>query len=156
MAQSASYGYLAGTSMHELFAQFRLDPQLGGNPNNVVRVRIANDSGSDIQTIFTSDLNNLNFNPNTYPHMGAVRIRTASGLVYRSRIRIQIQILNANGGEVTAWFPELAVITPDQVGLSRLSGMAMRHELYFATPRGNASLHVAVKKNGIVTQLPAL
>ncbi|KKZ65417.1 hypothetical protein EMCG_08751 [[Emmonsia] crescens] len=56
MAQSASYGYLAETNMHELFAQFRLDPQLGGNPKNILPVRIANDSGSDMQTTFASDL----------------------------------------------------------------------------------------------------
>ncbi|KKZ65418.1 hypothetical protein EMCG_08752 [[Emmonsia] crescens] len=69
---------------------------------------------------------------------------------------IQIQILNMNGVEVTPWFSERAVITPNQAGLARLSGMAMRYQLYFAAAHGNANLYVAVKKNGIVTQLLAL
>lgn len=57
---------------------------------------------------------------------------------------------------MTLWLSENAVVTPDQPALSRLSGMGMHHQLYFATPRGNANPYVAGKKNGIVTQLPVL
>jgi hypothetical protein len=117
-------------------------------------VSIANDIGSDVQTIFLADLAALQYNPATY--YGPIRpwlIQTANGLAHRMMINIEIQIIKADGTAVTGWFRERAMITPPVVGMQyRLSGRAMRDHLYFATAPGNAMLYV--KKNGIITQLP--
>ena len=92
-----------------------------------------NDTGSDIQTIFPTDLAALGYYRLAYQgHLGMLPIGTA----------------------ITPWFMEVAVITPVQPGQYRLSGSAMRDHLFFATAPGNANLFVAQKKSGIVTQLP--
>jgi hypothetical protein len=141
----------------QILARFRLIPENGGNANLSTLASIANDTGSNVQTIFTSDLANLNYNPDTYyGHLGFRQIWTAAGPVNRSLIRIQMQLVDTNGVELTPWFLETAVITPDQPGLHRLSGLAMRDHLYFATTPGNTTLYVAAKKNGIVRQLPVV
>jgi hypothetical protein len=117
-----------------------------------------NDTGSDVQTIFPTDLTALHYNPLTYNgHLGVFNIGTANGVALRSQITIEMQIIKADGTAITPWFREVAVITPLQPGLQyRLSGSAMRNYLYFATAPGNANLFVAEKKNGITTQLPVV
>ena len=72
-------------------------------------------------------------------------------------IDIEMQVIKVDGTAVTGWFYERAVITPPMVGVQyRLSGYAIRNYLYFATAPGNATLYVAAKKNGIITQLPVV
>jgi hypothetical protein len=120
-----------------------------------------NDTGSNVQTIFPTDLAALQYNQLTYQgHFGMFPIGTANGVAFRSKIIIEMQIVKADGTIVTPWFREDAVITPLQQGIQhRLSGNAMRNHLYFATAPGNpgnANLFVAVKKNGITTQLPVV
>ena len=116
-----------------------------------------NDTGSDIQTIFPTDLAALGYYQIAYQgHLGTVPIGTANGVVSRMRIEIEMQITKANGTAITPWFMEVAVITPVQPGQYRLSGSAMRDHLFFATAPGNANLFVAQKKNGITTQLPVV
>jgi len=139
--------------MHEIYARFRL--ALGfGDPSLVTNVTIANDTGSNLQTIFDTDLANLNCNINAYP-VGLNPVFTAGGIVQRRMILIQMQILQANGDEVSPWFEEKAVITPVLPGATqcRLSGNEMRNHLFFATALGNASLFVAQSRNGILIQL---
>ena len=117
-----------------------------------------NDTGSDIQTIFPTDLAALQYNQLTYQgHLGVLPIGTANGVVLRRKIAIEMQILKADGTTITPWFRETAVVAPLQPGIQyRLSGNAMRDHLYFATAPGNANLFVAEKKNGITTQLPVV
>jgi hypothetical protein len=111
-----------------------------------------------MQTIFTTDLINLHYNPNTYQgRIGFVPVSTANGIVARERIIIEIQLMKANGTIASPWFRESALITPLQLGLQyRLSGNAMRNHLYFATAPGNTTLFISEKRNGIVTQLPVV
>jgi hypothetical protein len=140
-------------------ANFRLTAIFGGNPNVTFPVVIANDTGSNAQTVFTSDLASLNYDPNTYQgHAEPVAITTANGVVVREQIWIEVQLMRADGTAASPWFPELAVITPITPGIqqTRLSGEAIRHVFYFATAPGNETLYMAMKKNGIVSQLPAL
>ena len=114
-----------------------------------------NDTGSDIQTIFPTDLAALGYYQIAYQgHIGMQPITTANGAVSRMMIEIEMQITKANGTAITPWFMEVAVITPVQPGQYRLSGSAMRDHLFFATAPRNANLFVAQKKSGIVTQLP--
>ncbi|KAJ8098962.1 hypothetical protein POJ06DRAFT_302814 [Lipomyces tetrasporus] len=44
-------GYTVSSDMHEIFAKFRLPAVYGGQPNVVLDVSIANDTGSNKQTI---------------------------------------------------------------------------------------------------------
>ncbi|KAK9326561.1 hypothetical protein V1520DRAFT_329899 [Lipomyces starkeyi] len=133
--QSASYGLHGVWDMHENvqwsagFAKFRLPAIYGGRPNVVLDVSIANDTGSNKQTIFTTDL-----------------------------IILEMQITEADGTAISSWFEEVAVITVPEPGAPqcRLSGNAMRNFLYFATAPGNLTLYVAKKKNGIISQLPVV
>lgn len=145
--------------MHEIFARFRLIAAFGGDPNTTINVSIGNDTGSNTQTIFTTDLVNLNHNRNTYfGHVGFVSVGTANGVMHREQIQIEIQLISANGTAVSPWFREWALVTPFQPGGTqcRLSGNAMRNHLFFATAPGNTTLFVVEKKNGIVTQLPVV
>jgi hypothetical protein len=139
-------------------ARFRLVGAFGGSPN-FINVSIANDTGSDAQTIFSSDLINLNYNPNTYQGRGPyAQVVTANGVVARERIVIEMQLVGADGTIASPWFSEWALITPIQPGVLqyRLSGIAMCNHLYFATAPGNTTLFISEKKNGIVTQLPVV
>ena len=117
-----------------------------------------NDTGSNIQTIFSTDLTALRYDQATYlGNLGALSITTAGGVIFRDRIMIEMQITKADGTAITPWFRETAVVTPLQAGIQhRLSGNAMRDHLYFATAPGNVTLFVAEKKNGITTQLPVI
>ncbi|KAK9319578.1 hypothetical protein V1517DRAFT_348948 [Lipomyces orientalis] len=153
MPQSASYG------LQGIFAKFRLPAVYGGQANIILDVSIANDTGSDRQTIFATDLAFLDYNPYTYTgRLGPIFMSTASGGIYRKQIFIEMQISRADGTAVSPWFAEIAVITPAQPGVPqyRLSGNAMRNFLYFATSPGNTTLYVAEKKNGIISQLPVI
>ncbi len=117
-----------------------------------------NDTGSNVQTIFPTDLAALRYDQLTYQGLlGPLCIGTASGVVNLEVIVIEMEIIKADGTAITPWFRENAVITPLQAGIQdRLSGNAMRNHLYFATAPGNATLFVAEKKNGITTQLPVV
>jgi len=105
-----------------------------------------------------ADLAALQYNPATYyGPIFPLEINTAGGRVLRMVSRIEMQVIKADGTAVTEWFEERAVITPLMGGMRyRLSGNVIRDHLYFATAPGNAMLYVAVKKNGIVTQLPVV
>jgi len=81
---------------------FRLPAIWGGDPNIATAVSIANDTGSDIQTIFTADLAALQYNPATYrgPRF-PLEIDTANGSVRRMVIEIEMQVIKADGTAVT-------------------------------------------------------
>ncbi|KAK9357602.1 hypothetical protein V1504DRAFT_471938 [Lipomyces starkeyi] len=66
MPQSASYWLQGVWNMHEIFAKFRLPAVCRGHPNIILDVSIANDTGSDIQTIFATYLAVLGYKPYTY------------------------------------------------------------------------------------------
>ncbi|KAJ8099028.1 hypothetical protein POJ06DRAFT_302012 [Lipomyces tetrasporus] len=144
MSHSASYGHTVVWNMHE---------------PDIILDSIMNDTGSDVQTIFTTDLAFLGYNPYSYAgRLGGAFFSTASGGIFRERIVLEMQIIKADGTAVSPWFEEIAVITTAQPGFPqpRLSGNAMRNYLYFATAPGNSTLYVAQKKNGIISQLPVI
>ncbi|KAF1812634.1 hypothetical protein P152DRAFT_458451 [Eremomyces bilateralis CBS 781.70] len=127
----------------------------GGDPSITTAVEIMNDTGSNIQTVLLIDLAALQYNPLTYlGDLGAYPIETANGIAYWQQIMIEMQIIKLDGTSITGWFEEVAAIFPGTGAQYRLSGDAMRNHLYFATAPGNATLFVAVKKNGLMSQLP--
>ncbi|KAI9771845.1 MAG: hypothetical protein M1840_001615 [Geoglossum simile] len=132
MAHSASYplGPGAQSYMHGIFARFRLMAVYGGDPNVTIPVIIANDTGSNAQTIFTTDLTHLGYDPNTYQcGLHPAIITTANGVVVRQQIYIEVQVCRVDGTAASPWFPELAVITPVSPGVeqTRLSGEHIRN-----------------------------
>jgi len=135
----------------------RLPSGVGGNDNVVLPMGILNDTGSNLQTVFDIDLVLLGYNPQTYQgNMGQLYIQTAVGVVARQCILVEMQLRNLDGTPASDWFVENGVITPFGPTQTRLSGSGLRSSLYFATAPGNQILYVAQKKNGIVTQLPAV
>lgn len=130
---------------------------IGGDPNVIITCQIHNDTGSDIQTIFRSQWNAMNYRQNLMTHFTAVR--DASGVNFLQTLTAELRILGYNSTTnqlypLTEWFLERFVIRDDTPGVSLLSGCNMRNELYFATAPGNLYLYVSVKKNGVVSQLP--
>lgn len=115
-----------------------------------------NDTGSNILTVFDSDLVALSI-PQTYMGFGAnVPITTAGGLVKRQQITVEIQLLDSQGNALSDWILKKGIVTPAATGVCRLSGDGNRQSLYFATAPGNQHLYLAEKQNGIIKQLPVV
>ncbi|MBE3045094.1 hypothetical protein IMZ48_21580 [Candidatus Bathyarchaeota archaeon] len=136
---------------------------MGGDENLAVNALIHNDTGSQVQTIYTHDFAYLD-GPLPGRHIlrpMPVPITTPNGITQMPTVSMDIRIVNHDpNGEpkaLTDWLRETFVIR-DRVGDQTLllSGTAMRGKLYFATAPGNDQLFVSVKKNGIVSQLPAV
>jgi hypothetical protein len=85
---------------------------------------------------------------------GSIQINTANGRVTQTLMFVDMQILTSAFVPLTPWFKESAIVKADSPGDERLSGSAMRNHLFFATAPGNAHLHVAQKKAGIIRDLP--
>lgn len=137
----------------------RLAARFGGDPHLVVRVSIGNDTGSNLQSLYPPELHTLRFDPQTYQGIiGPTFVGTATGIVRRYTIWVEIMVLKDGVTPLTDWIMEEGVVTPEQVGMGnqRLSGAYVRRHLYFATAPGNYQLFVAQKKNGLVSQLPVV
>lgn len=138
----------------------RLSPDFGGDPNISTQVTIANDTGSNLQSVYQSELDALGFDAQTYQGMlGPTSVSTANGPVMRDMLLVEIMVLKDDGvTPLTNWILETGIVMPGQVGVGnhRLSGGSIRMFLYFATAPGNNQLFVARKKNGLVSQLPVV
>lgn len=125
-----------------------------------IRRQIVNDTGSNMMSLFDSDLiamgiQRVNSGPNPYLAWGIpMPILTANGIVNRDSLTIQIQLQKQDTTAASEWIREGAVVVPQQG--NRLSGGEIRNNFYFATAPGNQHLFVAEKKNGIISQLPAV
>ena len=77
-------------NLGQVLARFRLPAHLGGNANVFTYVSIANDTGYNVQTVFTTDL----ANPNTYRgNLPAIYVNAAGGVVLRQRTSLEVQLL---------------------------------------------------------------
>lgn len=78
-----------------------------------IYVTIGNDTGSNILTIFPTDLIALRYDPQTYGgDMGIIAIDTPNGVCNREKVAVEIMLVRADGSPVTGWFVEAAAITP--------------------------------------------
>ncbi|KAL2359239.1 hypothetical protein RJZ56_007915 [Blastomyces dermatitidis] len=147
--------YAEGTGGHEIFARIRPIPGLLSSSLSIT-VTMLNDTGSDVLTVFDTDLTALAIPP-TYEGFGTyVSVSTPNGIIIRQQVIVDIQLLDSQGNPVSDWIREEGVITPAALGVGRLSGDGIRQSLYFATAPGNQHLYVAEKKNGIVKVLPVV
>jgi len=145
----------------QLLAQFRIPQYYGGDEAIVINATIYNDTGSQIQTIYQHDFDQLNGpGRHLFPPQPSL-INTPNGPAMLATVSMEIRIIRRKpNGEVKAltdWMPEMFVIRNFNHGQTLLlSGAAMRQRLYFATAPGNDFLYVSVKKHGIVSQLPVV
>ena len=131
----------------QLLLQIRLCVDLGGD-TSTTGINLLNDTGSDVLTLFTADLQRLG---NFVNYQGWVRdavIGTANGtqerlpsLLVEARF-VDPQTFIAWG----PWFREQAIIRHLVPGVQRLSGSNMRNQFYFGTGPGNQHVAVSTSK----------
>ncbi len=129
----------------------RLMPHRGGD-GKVHGIIVMNVTGSDILSLFDSDLQYLKNTPKYTGWRGHIKILCANSTtnVYR-KIKVEVQLVRDDN--TSYWFEEVAIVQPDGPGLSRLSGYGIRNALYLGTSPGNHSLAVATTKVGLASLL---
>ncbi len=128
-------------------------PHRGGD-GTVHGIIAMNDTGSDILSLFYSDLQYLGNTQGYTGWRGVIPISYGNGAIqYYVRIKVEVQLVRDNNTPWSDWFEEVAIVKPDSQGLSRLSGYRMREVLYLGTGPGSHSLAVATTKGGLASLL---
>ncbi len=130
----------------------RLIPALGGD-GTTHGIITMNDTGSDMLTLYTSDLMHLG-NYNLYSGWQAPVSLTDANGTSRYFQKISVQVLLVGNGDVpwrSNWIEEEAIIRRDNS--PRLSGAGIQQDLYFGTAPGNHYLAVATTKGGLSSLL---
>jgi hypothetical protein len=131
----------------------RLMPHRGGD-GTVHGIIAMNDTGSDILTLFHSDMQHLGNIQGYTGWRGPIGILCANGTInHYPRILVEVQLVRDDDTPWSDWYPELAIVKPNSPGLSRLSGYGIRNALYLGTSLGNHSLAVATIKGGLASLL---
>jgi hypothetical protein len=131
----------------------RLTPALGGD-GTVHGIVTMNDTGSDVLSVFNTDLTLLG-NNNGYNGWGFLAFITdANGTVTAlPTISVQVQLVRDNNTPWSDWIDEVAIVRQVAPNLSRLSGAGIRNHLYLGTAPGNHRLAVAATKGGLTSLL---
>jgi hypothetical protein len=110
-----------------------------------------NDTGSDILSLFDTDLQYLGNHQQYAGWLGHVAICYANGAIgIHRKIRVQVQLVKNNNSPWSDWIEEHAIVQPQRPGLTRLSGVKIRGALYIVgTAPDNHSLAVATTKSGL-------
>ena len=111
---------------------------------------VHNDTGSNLLTVFDTDLIALGVSELTYwtvEDPTTVHLAAGHSVLMRC-LTMDIRVLDRNGEPMTPWFPERGVLVKREPGSIRLSGMNMRNELYFVTNRSNI-LFTGRSKNSV-------
>jgi hypothetical protein len=132
--------------------------EVGGDDDHYIRVPVLNDTGSSNQTLYSSDLERLNFDVHTFKQRGGeygnVTSSTSNGIVTRQFIKIQMRVVDTQGLALTEWFLTKVALRAEHPGRKlRLSGREVRQHLFFATPAGNSALFVAKDKAALMSIL---
>jgi hypothetical protein len=113
-----------------------------------------NDTGSDILSLFHSDLQYLGNIQGYTGWRGFIPISYGNGAVqHYLKIRVEVQLVKDDNTPWSDWIEEVAIVKPDSLGVSRLSGYGIRNTLYLGTSPGNHSLAVATTKGGLASLL---
>ena len=113
------------------------------------------DTGSNTFNLYYSEATNLGYHVSCDPTFQTL-IGTAGAPIQRDTIIVEIQAIGRNEAPLTHWMAEIAaLINPPG---ERLSGQAIRSQLYFATaPRTHhQSLYVSRTKTGLLQILPGI
>jgi len=110
-----------------------LTPRLGGD-GTVHGIIAMNDTGSDILTLFTTDLLQLG-NIQGYTGWHAPHgIRDANGTItVFPTIRVQVQLVRDDSTSWDNWIDEFAIVKQSGPGIPRLSGVGIRNVLCIGT-----------------------
>jgi len=132
----------------------RLTPTLGGD-GTVYGIIAMNDTGSDALSLFTTDLPHLGGNIQGYLGWNALtRIMDANGgSIVVPRIVVQVRLVRDDNTPWGDWIDELAIVKQPILNMPRLSGVWMRHVLFFGTAPGNHLLAVSATKGGLTSLL---
>jgi len=131
----------------------RLMPHQGGD-GTVHGIIAMNDTGSNILSLFHSDMQHLGNIQGYTGWQGFTGILCANGTInHYPTIEVEVQLVRDNNTPWSDWIRELAIVQPDSPGLSRLSGYGIRNALYLGTSPGNHSLAVAATKGGLASLL---
>ena len=129
----------------------RLTPILGSD-GTVHGIIVMNDTGSDLLTLFTTDLPQLGNIQGYVGWLGQVLVRDANCVVTGfPRIQVQVQLVKDDNSPWGGWIDELAIVRQPVLNFPRLSGVEMRHVLYFGTAPGNHLLAVSATKGGLAS-----
>jgi hypothetical protein len=106
----------------------RLTPGLGGD-GTIIGIIAMNDTGSDILTLFNTDLLALGNTQGYHGWLGRTGIMDATGTItFFPRILVQVQLVRDDDTPWSDWIAEDAIVK--QHGAPRLSGVGIRHVLY--------------------------
>ncbi|OQE85798.1 hypothetical protein PENNAL_c0023G08899 [Penicillium nalgiovense] len=140
MAQSVSdsFRFSALYGMQQLHARMRIPLQYGGDPALTRLFLVCNDTGSDVLTVFRSDLAMLQFDPARHGGAleGAQLLDTPIGSAPQTFVQVEMQVLTSS----------LVDLHPGQM---------VRQYLFFGTAPGNDRLYVAQEKAGLIRDMPA-
>ena len=119
----------------------------------MTRLIAINDTGSDILTIFYSDLGQLNMEG----YLGwllLVGMVDANGVcAFFDQIIVEVRMVDGNNMVWGLWIAERALVRNDDSNIQRLSGSGIRAHLYFGTVPGNNVLSVATTKGSMSSLL---
>ena len=131
----------------------RLTPAFGGD-GTVLGIIAMNDTGSDLLTLFTTDLPLLGNSQGYIGWMGPMSVIDASGTTtVFPMIFVQVRPVRDDNTPWGNWIDEDAIVKQPGLGLSRLSGVGIRRHLYIGTAPGNNRLAVATTKGGLYSLL---
>lgn len=131
----------------------RLIPNLGGD-GTTCGVIAMNDTGSDVLTLFSTDLLYLGHTPGYNGWLGTAGITDASGnTTFLPRLLVEVQLVRDDDTPWSDWIPEIAIVRQPSPNLVRLSGGGIRDALYVGTPAGNHLLAVSATKGGLASLL---
>lgn len=130
--------------------EVRLCPELGGD---VTRhgISVLNDTGSDVLTIFNTDLTSLGNHEQYTGWLGFVDICGCNGDV-EMLLSLMVEIRLVRPGSLVPWgnwLSEEAILRQPAQGVARLSGSLMRERLFFGTRPGNYQVAVSDTKGGL-------
>jgi hypothetical protein len=131
----------------------RLTPAFGGD-GTVCGIIAMNDTGSDMLTLFTTDL----------PHLGNIQgyagwlapsgVRDASGsTTFLPTILVQVRLARDDNSPWSDWIDEWAIVRQPNPNVLRLSGVGIREILFIGTAPGNNLLAVSATRGGLTSLL---
>jgi hypothetical protein len=131
----------------------RLTPALGGD-GTVLGIIAMNDTGSEILTLFDTDLPLLGNSQGYNGWIGPAAVVDATGTVtVFPTMFVQVRPVRDDNTPWGNWIDEEAIVKQPALGVSRLSGVGIRHHFYLGTAPGNHHLAVAATKGGLASLL---
>jgi hypothetical protein len=113
-----------------------------------------NDTGSNIMTLFTTDLLQLGNMQGYTGWLTPLGVIDANGgrTVFRT-ILVEVQLVRDDNTPWGNWIVERAIVKQLGQNIPRLSGIGIRRALFIGTAPGNHALAVAATRGGLASLL---